>query len=189
MASNLVPAGSMTETTLSKDTVPPFHYRSPYLRQIPHYRTCLPSIGHSCNLFADPPSLRLRRIAFLCIISLRIIEAIFFTFVLYIRKPSLLIPGILLTLVVFFIVAWNLHLVVEAEGQRQLFRARISGRAFGAFLWVLVVVHVVLIWLEITGLSCFVDGTQRTWAFWVFTICVAAWVAGKEPVDGSLSLV
>jgi hypothetical protein len=56
-------------------------------------------------------------------------------------------------------------LIVEAEGERRLYRLRIPSGAFSAFLWIVVVVHVVLVGLEVTGLSFYVDGTQKTWMF------------------------
>ena len=178
----------MATTTTSHSAHLASHYPSRWLRQLPHYRTCLPSIGRSCNPFVDPLSLRLRRIAFLCITFLRVIETLFFTLVFYMRKPGWLIPGVLLILVLFFLIAWNLHLIVEAEGERRVSRLRIPAGAFSLFLWVVVVVHIVLVGLEVTGLSYFVDGTQKTWAVWMLIICLVAWVASKGPEEGSLSL-
>jgi hypothetical protein len=178
----------MAATTTSSDTSFPSHYQSHYLRQIPHYRTCLPTIARCCNPFVNPVSLRLRHIAFLCIIVLRIIEILLFTLVFYMRKPIFLVPGVLLMLAIFFLVAWNLHLIVEAGGERRLYRLRIPSGAFSAFLWIVVVVHVVLVGLEVTGLSFYVDGTQKTWMFWILVICLVAWVTGREPEEGSLIL-
>ncbi len=78
---------------------------------------------------------------------------------------------------------------MEAEGSRKVFGVRVPSRAFSAFLWLVVVVHVVLVGLEVTGLSWFIEGTLRTWGFWVLVICFMAWVATREPEEGSLSLV
>lgn len=178
----------MAATTTSDDAHLTSHYQSLWLRQLPHYQTCLPSISRSCNPYVNSLSLRLRRIAFLTIIFLRVIETLLFALVFYMRKPSWLVPGVLLTLAVFFLVAWNLHLIVEAEGERRVFKLRIPSGAFSAFLWVVVVVHVVLIGLEVTGLSYYVDGTQKTWAFWILVICLVAWVAGRDPDVESVSL-
>lgn len=164
------------------------HYPSRYLTQLPYYRTSLPKIARSCNPFVDPVSLRLRRIAFLCIINLRVIETLFFALVFWLRKPILLVPEVLIVLAIFFLVAWNLHLIVEAEGDRKIFRLTIPSGAFGAFLWIVVAVHVVLIGLEISGLSWYVDGTTRTWGFWILVICLVARIAGRESEEGSLSL-
>jgi len=64
----------------------------------------------------------------------------------------------------------------------------IPGGVFTVFLWFMVVVHVVLIGLEITGLSFLIDGTRRTWVFWILVVTVVAWVAGREEEEGSLTL-
>lgn len=164
------------------------HYQSPYLRQLPYYRTCLSSIAHSCNPVTGPPSLRLRRTAYLVIIILRTIEALLFMFTFYVRKPSWLILAALLIFATFVFVAWNLHLIVEAEGERTAFKFRIPSVVFSVFMWVVVVVHVILVGLEVTGLSYYVDGTQKTWGFWILIICLVAWVAGREPEEGSLTI-
>src|SRR5690242_3589834 len=63
-----------------------------------------------------------------------------------------------------------------------------SRGVFTVFLWFMVVVHVVLIGLEITGLSFLIDGTRRTWVFWILVVTVVAWVAGREEEEGSLTL-
>lgn len=52
----------------------------------------------------------------------------------------------------------------------------------------MVAVHVFLIGLEMTGLSYFIDGTRKTWAFWILVITVVAWIAGREEEEGTLVL-
>ena len=121
---------------------------------------------------------------------MRVVEVLFLLLVFYVRKPSFLTMGIWLTAAVaaFFCMAWNLHLIVEAEGERRVLRLTLPSGAFSAFLWVVVVVHIVLIGLEVTGLSWLFDGTRKTWAFWILVVFLVAWVAGREPEEGSLSL-
>jgi hypothetical protein len=166
------------------------HYSNPWLRQLPHYRTWSPAIVRSCNPFGDPTSLRRRRIAFLCIIFLRILESLFFAFVLYMRRPGLFLSTVWIVSIffAFLLVAWNLHLIVEAEGERKMLRVAVPSQAFTAFLWMMVAIHVFLIGLEITGLSWLMDGTRKIWAFWILVICVVAWVTGREEDEGGVTL-
>ncbi|KAJ4985376.1 hypothetical protein SVAN01_09131 [Stagonosporopsis vannaccii] len=167
------------------------HYQSPWLRQLPHYRTWFPAVKRSCNPFVDSPTLRGRRIAFLLIILMRIIEALFFVFVLWYRRPGFLFSTIwmLVVFLAFLFVAWNLHLIVEAEGGRRVIsKLTFPSGVFTAFLWLMVVVHVILIGLEITGLSWFIDGTRKTWLGWMLVVTVVAWVAGREEEEGTLTL-
>lgn len=166
------------------------HYQSPWLRQLPHYRTWFPAITRSCNPFVDSSTLRGRRIAFLCIILLRSIEALFCAFVLYVRHFGFLRSTIwmIIVFVAFLFMAWNLHLIVDAEGGRRVSKLTIPGGVFTVFLWFMVVVHVVLIGLEITGLSFLIDGTRKNWVFWILVVTVVAWVAGREEEEGSLTL-
>jgi hypothetical protein len=164
------------------------HYQSPWLRQLPHYRTCLPGIGRSCNVISSPPSVRARRIAFLVIITLRTIEALLFSAVFYMHAIIWFVFGVPLTIAVFLLVGWNLHLIVEVEGDRQLLGLRIPNTAFAVFLWVVVVVHVYLVGLEVTGLSYYTGGTRLYWVFWISVVCFVAWVASRESDEGSLSL-
>ena len=168
------------------DTIDAFDYQNPWLRHLPHYRTCFPSLARSCNPFVS--SLRLRRIAFLIIVVLRVIESLYFALVWTVRKPSFLVPGLLITLLVFFFVAWNLDLIVEAEGERRLFGVRIPSGVFSVFLWLVVVVHLFLVGLEVTGLGVLMDGTLKTWGFWIVVMFLVALVAAREPEEVGLSL-
>lgn len=164
------------------------HYQSAWLRQLPHYRTCLPGIGRSCNVISSPSPSRARRIAFLAIMILRTVETLLFATVFYMHALKWFIFGLPVTLAVFVFVAWNLHLIVEAEGERQLSKLRIPGAAFTVFLWIVLVVHVFLVGLEVTGLSYFTGGTRMNWFFWILLICFVAWVAGRDSDEGSLTL-
>lgn len=94
----------------------------------------------------------------------------------------------LIVFVAFLFIVWNLHLIVEAEGGRRISKLKIPGAVFTAFLWFMVAVHIILIGLEITGLSWFIDGTRKTWLFWMLVITVVAWVAGREEEEGTLTL-
>lgn len=168
------------------------HYQSPWLRQLPHHRSWLPAVLSSCRPSVNSLSLRWRRIAFLFVTILRIIEWVFFVFVFSTntRSHEVLIP--ILWLVVFFLafllVAWNLHLIVEAEGERRIWRVTIPNAVFTVFLWWIVVVHVFLIGLEVTGMVWFYGGTVQGWTFWTLVIILVAWVAGRKYNDGGVLL-
>lgn len=169
-----------------------FHYRSPWLRQLPHYRTWFPAVLRSCKLFTEPSSPRWRRIAFLCLLTLRLIEWLWFCLVIAIsrRRPGLFLSMIWLVSVflAFLLVAWNLHFIVEARGSRKLWKVAIPSGVFTAFLWWMVIVHVFLISLEISGFTYFYGSTLSDWAFWITTIVVAAWVAGREDTGHGVTL-
>ncbi|KAF3037911.1 hypothetical protein E8E12_001063 [Didymella heteroderae] len=114
------------------------HYRSPYLRPLPHWRTYFPAIFRSCNIFIRSLTSTPRRLAFLLIFLMRTLETGWFLFLAVTgatRNPN---GGksngiwilVLICLVAFTIELWNLHLIVESEGEGTVWGRRVPAGAF-----------------------------------------------------------
>jgi hypothetical protein len=152
-------------------------------RQCPNLRSCWPGLAASFNPLVADRSVALRRIAFLTILALRLLNTLMHG---YMNRRSLSsIPGTAINLLFFFFMAWNLHLIVECVGERKVFGHRFGRSSFDAFLAGLVVVHVYVVGMNgIFG-----------WGGWdvmsnlvLLAIFGVAWVATWEPDDGGLSL-
>lgn len=168
------------------------HYQSPWLRQLPHYRTWLPAVLRSCRLSAERPSVRWRRIAFLCLIVLRFLEWLWFCLVIAItrKRPGFFLSTIWLVgvLLAFLLVAWNLQFIVEAQGSRRVWKVTIPSGVFTGFLWWLVIVHIFLISLEVSGFTYFYGSTLSDWAFWIAAVVAVAWVTVRGDNDNGVIL-
>jgi hypothetical protein len=168
------------------------HYRSPYLLPVPHWRTYLPGIFRSCNFFVRSMNLCPRRIAFLLNFLMRTLEAAYFSAISL--TGSWNDYGVWLLVFVIFtaftIELWNLHLIVEAEGDGMVWGRRIPAGAFTLFMLWNTVAHVVLVVLEITGMMFYVfeDGTFNIEGTLIAVTVLLAWVANRDVVDGGMSL-
>ena len=167
------------------------HYRNPHLRQLPHYRTCIPNVARSCNPFISPPSLCLRRIGFLIIVLLRIVQVAYYTLAWRFDSSKILIPVILICVIMFSLEIWNLHLITEAEGERRLFGFCVPSWAYRVFFWVWTLWHFLWIPLEASGIAFWMDAKWTLWMeVWsLVLLCSVAWVTGRgESEMGAVNL-
>ena len=174
------------------------HYRSPYLRCLPHYRTYFPGIFRSCNVAVKSLILTPRRIAFLLIFLMRTLETAWFLFLAATdsgrlrdgTKSNLLWVLVLICMVAFTIELWDLHLIVESEGDGTVWGRRIPEGAFSLFMFWITILHVIMVGLEVTGLAFWAGGKDWLQFEGIVIAIVAgvAWVASREVADGGLSL-
>jgi hypothetical protein len=174
------------------------HYRSPYLRPLPHWRTYFPGIFRSCNILVKSLTLTPRRIAFLLIFLMRTLETAWFLFFAWLsagRTPSLAKSNaqytlVLICLVAFTIELWNLHLIVESEGEGNVWGRRVPEGAFSLFMFWITVCHVIFVGMEVTGIAFYIDaqGTFITESILIAIIVLAGWAANRDGVDGNLTL-
>lgn len=174
------------------------HYRSPYLLCLPHYRTYFPGLCRSCNILVKSLTLTPRRIAFLLIFLLRTLETawvLLFAWAGAGRTPNGAKTNapwilVLICVVAFTIELWNLHLIVESEGEGRVWGRRVPEGAFSLFMFWIAVFHVVFVGLEVTGMAFYVDaqGTFVTEAIVIAIIALVAWFANREVADGGLGL-
>ena len=112
-------------------------------RLCPTFRLPWDSMSTSYNVLVSSRAVMLRRATF---ILLQLLE---FTCLLLSNSlhPTSLgdIPWTLTTILFFFFVAWNLHLIVSAQGVRVVLGRRVGRRAFDGFLGGLVVCYVGMI--------------------------------------------
>lgn len=174
------------------------HYRSPYLRCLPHYRTYFPSIFRSCNILIKSLTLTPRRIAFLLIFLMRTLETgwlLIFAWAGAGRTPSGARTNapwilVLICLVAFTIELWNLHLIVESKGEGAVWGRRIPEGAFSLFIFWITVWHVIAVGLEASGIAFYIDaqGTFILEGIVIVIIALVGWVANRDLGDGGLSL-
>ncbi|KAF2113590.1 hypothetical protein BDV96DRAFT_647846 [Lophiotrema nucula] len=166
-------------------------------RQCPNLRTCFPGLSRSLNPFVSDTEVFQRRLALITILILRILYTILFSYQL--RTSLWSAPLTLLNILFFFFVAWNLHLIVDMNGDRIVFRKRFTRKWSDGFLWLMVGAHAaVLVWDFWTGYLKCVAGAQcaaaigsasAIWSVFFLAIFGVAWVATWEEEDGPLSLV
>lgn len=174
------------------------HYRSSYLRPLPHWRTYFPGIIRSCNIFVKSLTFTPRRIAFLLIFLMRTLETGWFIFFAAsdlgktrdgtkTNAPWILVS---ICLVAFTVELWNLHLIVESEGEGTVWGRRVPEGAFSLFMFWITVWHVIAVGVEASGLA-FYAGVKETFIMEGIVIAIIAfveWVANRDGVDGGLSL-
>ncbi|KAF2734635.1 hypothetical protein EJ04DRAFT_523474 [Polyplosphaeria fusca] len=170
--------------------------RNPFSRQCPHYRDFFPGMSRSLNPFGHEGDGVQRRLAFLAILVLRFLHIILFTRQLNTSLWS--VPLTLLNILFFLFTAWNLHLIVDMQGERIVFARRFGRAAFDGFLWLMAACHLgVLIWDFVKGYLVCEAGAQcaaaigsasAIWSVLVLAIFLVAWVATWEPEDGPLTL-
>ncbi|KAF2260622.1 hypothetical protein CC78DRAFT_584620 [Lojkania enalia] len=167
----------------------------PFSRTCPNFRTCWPSLSQSFNLSTNNRPLFLRRLAFLIILALRLINTLYPT--IHLSAPLYQVPATLLNILFFFFVAWNLHLVTEMSGQRRVLGYRFGRAWFDGFLWGMVGVHGLMLgwqlwgWWVCEGGSCraFSGGEGVLGSVVLLCIFGVAWVCSWEPEEGGLNLV
>ena len=96
----------------------------------------------------------------------------------------------LICLVAFTVELWNLHLIVESEGEGTVWGRRVPEGAFSLFMFWITVWHVIAVGLEASGLA-FYAGVKETFVMEGIVIAIIAfvgWVANRDGVDGGLSL-
>ncbi|KAF2703410.1 hypothetical protein K504DRAFT_354261, partial [Pleomassaria siparia CBS 279.74] len=149
-------------------------------RQCPNLRTCWPGLGATFNPFTSSSrALTLRRTAFVATLSLRLVHNLLTAF--FFSSSDLLswgLPSALLSVLFFFFLAWNLHLVVDMEGSRTVLGRSWTRDAFDAALWGFVVVHVILLGMDFMAWG--VLGGMPGYFIWActdLTIFLTAWVA------------
>lgn len=169
------------------------HYQSPHLRPLPHYRTYFPALFRSCNPFVRSLTLCPRRIAFLLIFLTRTWQTAYFLLIALVGlvDNTRIRVQIAVYFVLFTVELWNLHRVVEAEGEGVLGTWRVPAGAFTLFVfWILAWIA----WISPTeqmGMRTVAAmvGVLAAEVFWVVVIAFVARVASKEPADQGLSLV
>lgn len=157
------------------------HYRSPYLRPLPHYRTYFPAIFRSCNPFVRSVTLCPRRIAFLLIFLMRTMQTGYYfllDFTGFVKNDRLWIL-VVACLTAFTIELWNLHLIVEAEGEGLLGTWRVPAGAFSLFMFWMTAWHVWMLPMELMGMAFWISGRGMlvVEGFWIVVIAFVAWVA------------
>lgn len=168
------------------------HYRSPYLRPLPHYRTYFPAIARSCNPFVRSLTFCPRRIAFLLIALMRTVQTSWYLFfaIMGLAKSNAIWILVLICILAFTVELWNLHLIVEAEGEGMVCGRRIPAGAFSLFLFWITVWHLWMVPLEVSGMAFYIGGKETliVEGFWIVFIALVAWIATREPEDEGLSL-
>ncbi|KAF2650505.1 hypothetical protein K491DRAFT_697237 [Lophiostoma macrostomum CBS 122681] len=160
------------------------HTPQPFSRQCPNLRTCWPGLSTSFNPFVADRDVALRRVAFLVILALRLLNTLMHG---YMTRTSLSsIPATAINLLFFFFMAWNLHLIVECAGERKVLGYTFGRRSFDVFLRGLVIVHGAIFGMNVV----------LGWGGWdvlsnlvLLAIFGVAWVATWEAEDGRVSLV
>jgi hypothetical protein len=154
----------------------------PLAHLLPRY---LPLLQHSCQILdPDPTTHRLETAWFL-----------FFAWLSAGRTPSLAKSNaqytlVLICLVAFTIELWNLHLIVESEGEGNVWGRRVPEGAFSLFMFWITVCHVIFVGMEVTGIAFYIDaqGTFITESILIAIIVLAGWAANRDGVDGNLTL-
>jgi hypothetical protein len=154
-----------------------------FSRQCPNMRTCFPTLSRSFNpVTADRP-LMARRIAFLITLFFRATHSFFLT--IYYLPSIWTIPVTAINVLFFFFIAWNLHLIVEAVGERMVMGRKFGRGAFDAALASFMVVHVLVV---ASDLFLGLGGWSSTWSTTDLLILGVAWVSTWDPEDGGLTL-
>ncbi|KAF2465202.1 uncharacterized protein BDR25DRAFT_91502 [Lindgomyces ingoldianus] len=160
-------------------TIQDYESRPSHSRQCPNLRTCWPGLSQSFNPCVPDRPLMLRRSAFLSVLILRLLHSTLYT--LPFLTSLFALPATALNILFFFFVAWNLHLIVEMQGERKVFGIRFGRRSFDAFLWGLVAVHIWMLgWDIFTGYLLGVGG-NTLWTVMLLVIFGVAWVATWDP--------
>jgi hypothetical protein len=81
----------------------------------------------------------LRRIAFLLIQCLQIL--CIWLYITHMMLSRTELSWLVVAILVFFFRAWNLHLIVQMEGDRTVFGKRVERTRLGGFLWGMVGVY------------------------------------------------
>jgi hypothetical protein len=174
------------------------HYRSPYLRCLPHWRTYFRGLFCSCNIAVKSMTLTPRRIAFLLIFLMRTLET-GLVLILALAGAGKTPSGHhtngpwvlwLICMVAFTFELWNLHLIVESEGDGAVWGKRVPEGAITLFMFWITVWHVIVVGLEVTGMAFYIDaqGTFITEGIVIVFIALVGWVAKRDVGDGGLSL-
>lgn len=165
-------------------TVLKHHYRTPYLRPLPHYRTYFFALLQSCNPFVRSSDLSPRRIFFLVIFLMRTVQTGWYLSLAVsgAAKSNAIWVLVLICFVAFTVELWNLHLLVEAEGEGMIFGTSIHRGLFALFLLWTVVWHLWLVPLEVNGLAFYLAAgiTFMFEGFWLTILIFLAWVANRE---------
>ncbi|KAH6615383.1 hypothetical protein C7974DRAFT_403854, partial [Boeremia exigua] len=159
------------------------HYQSQHLRPLPHYRTYFPALVQSCNPFVRSIALSPRRIVFLLIFLMRTVQTSYYLLLSVMSLTSGHGVWLLVSIcfVAFTLELWNLHLIVEAEGDGLVFGKRIPAGAFSLFLFWMAVWHVWIVPLEVSGIAFYV-GAKETLiveGFWIAVVGCVAHVANN----------
>ncbi|KAF2191815.1 hypothetical protein K469DRAFT_556166 [Zopfia rhizophila CBS 207.26] len=157
-------------------------YNTPRSRQCPNLRTYWPGLSQSFNPCISDRPLMFRRCAFLSILILRLLHSTLFT--LAYATSLFWLPSILLNILFFFFVAWNLHLIVEMRGERKVFGMTFGRPAFDMFLWLMALGHVwILGWDFLMAVVSFeaYGGASWLWATFLLMIFAVAWISTWEP--------
>jgi hypothetical protein len=166
---------------MPNDSILASHYQSPWLRQLPYYRTMWPGIEKSSNLFAGTNFLA-RRVTFLLVILMRTLVGCFYFVFLYVWDTSLqkLAPIILWYVAWFVPILWNLHLIVESTKPRDVLGWTVPGAVITICLWLLLPVHLVFAFDNIMALSSGIYQAAIRCVFYLAIVATISWVAGGE---------
>jgi hypothetical protein len=135
-------------------------------------------------------SIRNRRIPFVITILLRLLHSAYFfsptSYLKTLRNNHMTIPLSILSILFFFFLAWNLHLIVQMEGERKVLGRTFTRRDFDYFLWFCMGVHGSLVVAELVYRAEFLNYEVGGLVF----LCVyaVAWVATWDPEDGAVRL-
>ncbi len=160
------------------------HYQNPYLRPLPHYRTYFRALLCSCNPFVRSFTLSPRRLVFLLVFLMRTVQTSYYLLLaaLGLGRNNSIWVLVFIFLVVSTVELWNLHLIVEAEGDGAVLGWRIPAVAFSVVLFWITVWHMWMVPMEMNGMAFYVSGkaTLIMEVFWIAVICCLAWVANQD---------
>ncbi|KAK7193111.1 hypothetical protein PSPO01_00905 [Paraphaeosphaeria sporulosa] len=145
----------------------------PFSRQCPNFRLPWSTMASSYDLTIPSRSEKARRLSFILVQAL---QAAYLVFTPSLPTSPLDMPYLLASILFFFFVAWNLHLIVSMKGERVLFGRSFGRKWFDGFLMGCVGAYAcVLVGRVVGGWS-----TGMAWLVLDLAIFGVAWVSTWE---------
>lgn len=147
----------------------------PFSRQCPSLRLPWSGMAESYNPFVESRALMLRRVGFLLIQLIQLVYLVFYTSFIPLSPAAL--PWTLSAVLFFFFLAWNLHLIVEMDGDRIVLGKRFGRVWFDCFLWGVVGTDAGLLAWTFAGRGERGYTVQALRVVWHLAIFAVAWVS------------
>jgi hypothetical protein len=129
----------------------------------------------------------LRRIAFIATLSLRFLHNLITTW--YSSGLGWGLPSTVIGILFFFFMAWNLHLIVNMDGNRMVMGRTYGRRDFDTYLGAFVGLHLLLVIADM-GMRGVLGGVPGyfMWGCVDLAIFGTAWVATWDEDEGGMTL-